>query len=338
MPAIVTLTTSERATILKLLNDLNLGFPLSGFAEAYLAMLDGAPVTLTALQKRDLPSLIDNLNLGFAHINAGELMVGLLDAGTQKATAAALKPEQITKLHDLFNRLNMGTFKHDIGGKLQAVITKLNTVVPVAAVVDGKTVAAGTIGGAVIAPSALFSVSSGTLATYLDTVTVSGGTASGTWDSTKGLTVAPHAKGDITLTFTVKGGATKGTTVPTVSAVVPLFDELTMTAPAPNAITGDFKTGYLMATGPKIDGSAAITVTIAPNADATLPANWTVAASAGGTKVGNIIVTKVAGANSVTFTIKAAGTTNAPAVGDKGEVTVTAGSNVAKLLVTFVAA
>lgn len=126
MPAIVDLGAVERAKIIKLLNNLNLGFTFSGFGEAFVAMLDGTPVHLTDEQKKELPHLINNLNLGFAHLNAGDLMVGLLDGTTQQATAKAMTEKEVAGLKDLFNRLNLGLHKQDVGGLIQAVVDHAN--------------------------------------------------------------------------------------------------------------------------------------------------------------------------------------------------------------------
>ncbi|EON2339027.1 hypothetical protein ACLLKL_001997 [Escherichia coli] len=122
MPAIVTLDAVERAKLIKLLNNLNLGFTFSGFGEAFVAMLDATPVHLTDEQKAELPTLINNLNLGFAHINAGELLVGLLDATTQQDTAKAMTASEVATLKDLLNRLNLGLHKQDVGGLVEAVV------------------------------------------------------------------------------------------------------------------------------------------------------------------------------------------------------------------------
>ncbi|EIW6162811.1 hypothetical protein MF451_003808 [Salmonella enterica subsp. enterica serovar Saintpaul] len=122
MPAIVELSAVERAKIIKLLDNLNLGFVFSGFGEAFVAMMDGTPVHLTADQKQELPTLINNLNLGFAHLNAGDLLVGLLDASTQQTTAKAMTAKQAADLKALLNNLNLSLHKHDVGGLVQAVI------------------------------------------------------------------------------------------------------------------------------------------------------------------------------------------------------------------------
>ncbi|HHA3594121.1 TPA: hypothetical protein ACODIZ_003648 [Salmonella enterica subsp. enterica serovar Newport] len=243
MPAIIELKEVERAQLIKLLNNLNLGFTFTGFGEAFVAMLDGAPVTLTHKQKAELPTLINNLNLGFAHLNAGALLVGLLDATTQRDAAKAMTNKQKAGLKDLLNRLNLGLHKHDVGGLVELAIDTLS---------------------------------------------------------------------------------------------IPVFDHLALTAPDPNAITGNKDIGYTMAVGPKIDASDTVTVTLIPNAGITLPDDWTVAQT-GGTKNDNAVVTKVAGAGSTTFTITAAGTTKKPAADDTAEITVTAGPITGVLTVTFVA-
>ncbi|EOH1034889.1 hypothetical protein ACLMYS_003863 [Salmonella enterica] len=127
MPAIVELKDSERVKLKKLLKNLNLGFPFSGFAEAYIAMLDGAAVSLTDEQKRELPVLINNLNLGFAHLDAGKLLVGLLDQHTQHDTAQAMTHTQITKLGELLNHLNLGLNEMDVGGHIMKAVIALSS-------------------------------------------------------------------------------------------------------------------------------------------------------------------------------------------------------------------
>ncbi|ENW4943678.1 hypothetical protein ACFLMW_003829 [Salmonella enterica] len=125
MPAIVELGAVERAKIIKLLDNLNLGFVYSGFGKLFVDMIDGNSDHMEDDQKAELAHLINNLNLGFAHMNAGELLVNLMDHGTQQATAAAMTAEQAEKLKELLNNLNLGVDKADIGGLTAAAVASL---------------------------------------------------------------------------------------------------------------------------------------------------------------------------------------------------------------------
>ncbi|EDY2030029.1 hypothetical protein GTB64_004471 [Salmonella enterica] len=122
MAAIVTLSQTQKDALVKLLNNLNLGFVYSGFGEAYVAMLDGAPVTFEAKKRAELVHLINNLNLGFAHINAGELLVGLMDSATQADTAKALTQKERDALVLLMDRLNLGVSHAGAAEQLDAVV------------------------------------------------------------------------------------------------------------------------------------------------------------------------------------------------------------------------
>ncbi|EAB4417301.1 hypothetical protein D7B12_17885 [Salmonella enterica] len=130
MAAIIELTNQERRKLIKLLNNLNLGFVFSGFGEAFVAMLDGAPVTFEDKKRHDLVHLINNLNLGFAQLKAGDLLVGLMDAATQKATAQAMTDQQTRTLKHLVTNLNMGFAHTAIGSYIQAAINGLNVRIP----------------------------------------------------------------------------------------------------------------------------------------------------------------------------------------------------------------
>ncbi|ENE5752104.1 hypothetical protein ABNO07_003582 [Salmonella enterica subsp. enterica serovar Bareilly] len=147
MPAIVDLSAVERAKIIKLLDNLNLGFVYSGFGKLFVDMLDGNSDHMEDDQKAELAHLINNLNLGFAHLNAGKLLVDLLDHGTQQAAAAAMTAEQAAKLKELLNNLNLGLDKADIGGLTAAAIASLavNTT-PVKPKITAKTAPAFAVG------------------------------------------------------------------------------------------------------------------------------------------------------------------------------------------------
>ncbi|EBA6160089.1 hypothetical protein BIW22_20970 [Salmonella enterica] len=130
MAAIVTLTATRKAKLVKLLNNLNLGFVYSGFGEAFTAMLDGAPLTLDEAHKAELKHLINNLNLGTFHAKAGDLLVDLMDHGTANATAQAMTEAQTTQLAALFHNLNMGLAEVDVGDLIVTSVADLAVSAP----------------------------------------------------------------------------------------------------------------------------------------------------------------------------------------------------------------
>ncbi|EFO7976623.1 hypothetical protein HO291_003479 [Salmonella enterica] len=125
MAAIITLTEARKAKLVKLLNNLNLGFVYSGFGEAFTAMLDGAPLTLDEAHKAELKHLINNLNLGTFHAKAGDLLVDMMDHGTANTTAQAMTETQKTQLAALFHNLNMGLAEVDVGDLIVAAVEDL---------------------------------------------------------------------------------------------------------------------------------------------------------------------------------------------------------------------
>ncbi|EGK7902721.1 hypothetical protein Q6I89_004385 [Salmonella enterica] len=205
MPAIIELNAADREKLIKLLKNLNLGFTFSGFAEAFTAMLDGAPVHLSDEQKRELPVLINNLNLGFAHLDAGRILTGLVDATTQKATAAGLSNEEVHQLTELLNHLNLTAKELDIGGMTAAAVTSIaftpvQPAKPKATIVAAPAKAAAT-GGDTIHLADMFTLTGITPAQIDFAVNP---TAAGSVNAAGDLTLAANASGKVEVTATVK--------------------------------------------------------------------------------------------------------------------------------------
>ncbi|EAO3412071.1 hypothetical protein E3L83_05595 [Salmonella enterica] len=205
MPAIIELNAADREKLIKLLKNLNLGFTFSGFAEAFTAMLDGAPVHLSDEQKRELPVLINNLNLGFAHLDAGRILAGLVDATTQKATAAGLSNEEVHQLTELLNHLNLTAKELDIGGMTAAAVTAIAATAgqpakPKATIVAAPAMAAAT-GGDTVHLTDMFTLTGITPAQIDFAVNP---TAAGSVNAAGDLILAANASGKVEVTATVK--------------------------------------------------------------------------------------------------------------------------------------
>lgn len=200
MAAIIELTKQERAGLVKRLNNLNLGFVYSGFGEAFVAMLDGAPLTLDARKKNELEHLINNLNLGMYHARVGTFLVNLMDAPSAAATAAAISEGELTSLARLLNDLNLGLAKLSLGDKVhQAAIA----LAPPPQVPDAVT-------SVTVAPATVASLDDNKTKKFTATVTVTGNASQDVeWSA------SPTANGSIDDTglFTPKAGATGVTTI-----------------------------------------------------------------------------------------------------------------------------
>jgi hypothetical protein len=207
MAAIITLTDTQKAEVVKLLKNLNLGFQFAGFGEAFVAMLDGAPLTLEEKAKAELKHLINNLNLGFFHIKAGDVLVDLMDATTAQATAKSITDEVKEGLHDLFNRLNLGLTHHDFGGLVKTAVESLATPsVPV--ITAGTAPAHAKVGGSVDLTTLFTIAPVGTAMTFkADADTF------GKIDTTDGKTLKFIKEGDVVITASAAGATAATLTI-----------------------------------------------------------------------------------------------------------------------------
>ncbi|EDZ0839925.1 hypothetical protein GJ904_17780 [Salmonella enterica] len=130
MAAIIELTETQRASLKKLLNNLNLGFVYSGFGEAFVGMIDGTPVTMTIEQKAQLRHLINHLNMGTYHGKTGDLLVDLMGAQTGPVAAQSMTTSQVEMVADHLHNLNLGLAKLKVGDMVKATVAAYTAVPP----------------------------------------------------------------------------------------------------------------------------------------------------------------------------------------------------------------
>ncbi|EAM6792327.1 hypothetical protein E0G74_01035 [Salmonella enterica] len=237
MAAIVSLTALQRTELITLLNNLNLGFAQTRFGQIFVALIDGTPQQIAEPGRSELKALINDLNLGFAHIKAGDIIVELMAKNTGAATAKALTVDQTDALARLFQNLNLGLAKLNIGELIKAAVKTLAsgtgtgtgtgttpTPTPTKAVAKKADVSGKKVGDKVDTTD-LFTLSGGAAEADL-TLTVSP-TASGTVSTDK-KTIEVKAAGTITVKAKIGTGTEVSATITATAA----------TPPAPKTITG----------------------------------------------------------------------------------------------------
>ncbi|EPT1451920.1 hypothetical protein ACVOZ6_003508 [Escherichia coli] len=122
MAAIIELNDQQRADLVKMLNNLNLGFVYSGFGEAFVGMVTGEPVTMEPKEKDELKHLINHLNLGTWHGKTGDLLVDLMGAQSGPGTAQAMTEKQVEMVAEHLQHLNKGLAKLGIGQMVKATV------------------------------------------------------------------------------------------------------------------------------------------------------------------------------------------------------------------------
>ncbi|EJG5414262.1 hypothetical protein NAD41_000863 [Salmonella enterica] len=227
MAAIVNLTETQKAKLVKMLNNLHLGFVYSGFGEAFVGMINGTPVVMSQEQKAELRHLINNLNLGTWHGKTGDLLVDLMGAQSGPGAAKAMTVAQRDQIAEHLQNLNLGLAHLDIG---ELVKKAVDTLAKPATQPGGNTgTGTGTGSGSTPTPPALAWVThptTGTIGTDL-VFTWAGGSNTATDDytvtvtmpdktqhdkktdpaKTYTLTTTNEAKGDWVITVESKDGA-----------------------------------------------------------------------------------------------------------------------------------
>lgn len=338
MAAIIELTDQQRAQLLKLLNNLNLGFVYSGFGEAFIAMLDGTPVTFEDKERAELVHLINNLNLSTWHLKAGDLLVGLMDSATQAATATDMTERQIAQLGGLLQHLNIGLDQVKIGALVNAAVPAIvaaNAVPAPALEWDGAAPASGTIGTDVN-----FKWKGGT-PNYKVTIKNPAGTDHDTRSPMSDVTYSLHttsqAAGNWTIIIEDAAGVQLTKTITMAAAKVLKTIKLTGNQ---IKLTGSNNTaGYALA-GLKIDASNESEITVAVDTDAGVPLpddkdiKVDIFTAANSADLGKLDSLAVSGGK---FTLKAL-VAGSPADADSVVLKVTAGiAAPVKLTVNFVA-
>lgn len=245
------LETRDLWEIQFILNKLNLGTFHYEFGDLFVDLLQGTAIDITANHKDDLARVLNKLNMSLTALQFGELaaeaispaapaavtppgpgtvdvsyaqgdikvtFAGTTGAGTasktstdKAGTTVAIAPTSglsnggsvtatvTAKAGYTVNSKQSVTFSYPVSGLAAA---------PAPKTVNGKTLDAQ-VGGTVIAADDLFAYGGGADKSNVTNVT---GTKANWDDSAKTLTLDNDATGDITLTFDVAGGATKGST------------------------------------------------------------------------------------------------------------------------------